>query len=192
MKKTFSVKIDSLDSSVVVNAAEQLKKYIALCTGYSEENRENNDYLIFLKTDITRNDIKYDGYEIENGDGFTSITAREPRGILFGVYDFLEKYFGVRFLAPDCEIVPRRADFCLPKEKFVYNPKFPLRGVYNGAIRYDKEYASKCKIFYTFELTEEKYGGNCPWDRIDGLTGHNTLNYIKPEIYQKRYPEMFA
>ena len=48
------------------------------------------------------------------------------RGTLFGAYDFLERFLGVRFLRADCEYVPTVAEFELPQE-IVSNPDFAMR-----------------------------------------------------------------
>ena len=181
-------------SDAVIFAKEQFKKYLPKIFGskITVTEEEKSDFTILLKEDAKIRGVKHDGFNIENTKYKSVISAKNPRGVLNGVYEYLERYFGVRFLTPDCEIVPKKGKFVVAEEKFTYNPKFPLRGALTRAVLDDKEFASKTRTHYQFELTEEKYGGNCPWDRIDGNTGHNSLNYVKPEIYANTHPELFG
>lgn len=54
------------------------------------------------------------------GDGNIAIAGGHPRGTLYGVYAFLEKYLGVRFLTRDHTFVPpvRDALVLAPGERF--------------------------------------------------------------------------
>lgn len=182
--------------AMVIFAAENLKKYIEQCLGCTVcINEEQSDYQIELKINLNRLDIRHDGFSICNKENKTIIEARCPRGLLYGAYDFLEKYFNVRFYAPDCEITPKVSQIEIPVEEYVSNPAFPLRGAYNGANRLNKDYYSKSRNHNQFEIVENKYGGDCGWERVNNLawaTGHNTLCYVEPEIYAETHPELFA
>lgn len=56
-----------------------------------------------------------------------NITGGKPRGTLYGVYQFFEDAFGVRFLTFDNTYVPKSADVKIPVGEFRYNPPFSFR-----------------------------------------------------------------
>ncbi len=196
LNKNTQINISYLENPTLEFAAENLKKYLEkILGGIVELNHGDKGYSFELNVDPSRTDLKYDGFCVTNTNAKTTIVSRVPRGVLYGVYDFLERYFDVRFYAPDCEIVPQKENVDLPLESYISNPAFPLRGAYNGANRLNKDYYSKSRNHNQFEIVEEKYGGDCGWERVNNLTwatGHNTLCYVPKEIYAKDHPEMFA
>lgn len=196
LNKNTQINVRYVANPITDFAAENLKKYLQqILECKVSSNIDNYDYEIELCVNPICQVVKHDGFSITNTPLKTLILARVHRGILYGVYDFLEKYFGVRFYAPDCEIVPKKTEIDLPIESYASNPAFPLRGAYNGATRLNKDYYSKARNHNQFEIVEEKYGGDCGWERVNNLawaTGHNTLCYVQKEIYSEAHPELFA
>lgn len=196
LNKNTQINISYPENPTLEFAVENLKKYLEQILGGSVElNHGDKGYSFELNVDPSRTDLKYDGFCVTNTSAKTTIVSRVPRGVLYGVYDFLERYFDVRFYAPDCEIVPQKENVDLPLESYISNPAFPLRGAYNGATRLNKDYYSKARNHNQFEIVEEKYGGDCGWERVNNLawaTGHNTLCYVEKEIYAESHPELFA
>ncbi len=196
LNKNIQINISYPENPTLEFAAENLKKYLEqILGGIVELNHGDKGYSFELNVDPSRTDLKYDGFCVINTSAKTTIVSRVPRGVLYGVYDFLERYFDVRFYAPDCEIVPQKENVDLPLESYISNPAFPLRGAYNGANRLNKDYYSKSRNHNQFEIVEEKYGGDCGWERVNNLawaTGHNTLCYVEKEIYAESHPELFA
>lgn len=77
-----------------------------------------------------------DGYAIWCKGKTFHVAGRNPRSVLFGVYDFLQRQ-GVRFLRPgrDGEIVPRDTGLTLPKRPIVECASHRHRGItYEGAL----------------------------------------------------------
>ena len=59
------------------------------------------------------------------------IAGGRPRGTLYGVYEFFERYSGVRFLTADHTYVPQNAsDISIPLVDFIYVPQFFFRWSY--------------------------------------------------------------
>ena len=189
-----SVKVEN--TPTIMFAAENLQKYLTKILGCSVVIDANEfDYQFILQIDTANPQLKHDGFEVRVGEKETRISSKVGRGVLYGVYDFLEKYFGVKFLAPDCEIIPTCQEIQLPLEAYVSNPAFALRGAFNGANRWVGDYYSKSRNHNAFEVIEEKYGGDCGWERVNGLkwaTGHNSLCYVEEDIYGQDHPELFA
>ncbi len=183
---------DLVNAEATVFAKENLEKYIANVLGVKfVKTYKSADFIV--KLSLSDNEkIKYDGFNVFIKDNICTISALCPRGVLYGAYDFLEKFFGVKFFAPDCEIVERKESVKIKNCDYTDNPDFPLRGAYNAGTRFDKEYYSKLRNHHQFESTPDKFGGDVGWARIEGQTGHNTLCYISPEKYFKSHPELFA
>ncbi len=178
------------DKPAVNNAKDNLLKYLIKCLNVTES--ENATVKFILKISADENLLKYDGYKITVQNDTCTIISKEARGVLYGVYGFLERYLKVRFIAPDCEICPATESVTMDNCETVDNPSFALRGAYTGGTRLNKDYYSKLRNHHQFESTEPKYGGDVGWARIDGQTGHNTLCYVKPAEYFKKHPELFS
>ena len=59
-----------------------------------------------------------------------AIAGGRPRGTLYGVYEFMERYLGVRFLTFDHTYVPTVSAWLIPCEDFTYVPQFSFRWSY--------------------------------------------------------------
>ena len=99
-----SVTIIAGDSPAETYAAGELTQYLEKMGVSAAED----GYQITLRVDPNMSD---DSYQItvfrKNRDGAT-ITGGNGRGVLYGVYRFLEEFGGVRFFTPDLEVVPTK------------------------------------------------------------------------------------
>jgi hypothetical protein len=71
--------------------------------------------------------LEADGVLIRSLGRDLVLIGGNERGHLYSVYVLLEKYLGVRFLAWDCTVVPRRAELALPELNYTYAPPFMYR-----------------------------------------------------------------
>ena len=61
------------------------------------------------------------------------LSGGRPRGVLFGVYEFLERFAGCRKLAIDAEVIPKRNAVSVPDGKiFRAKPYFAARLLFSG------------------------------------------------------------
>ncbi len=92
-------------------AAAELQDYLRKITGLElniTENRKPGEPAIIVGNTLT-GDFKEDEIFIDTPDATTLVlTGAAPRGTLYAVYTLLEDYCGVRFLAPEFEIVPKQ------------------------------------------------------------------------------------
>ncbi len=97
-----SVTIVAGDSAPEAFAAAELRRYLEM-KGVSIVD---DGYPITLRIDPALGD---DSYKIQvfrkNKDG-TKITGGNDRGVIYGMYRFLEEQAGIRFLTPDLEVIP--------------------------------------------------------------------------------------
>ncbi|MCC6698246.1 MAG: DUF4838 domain-containing protein [Candidatus Hydrogenedentes bacterium] len=115
------------------------------------------------------------------------IAGGRSRGTLYGVYEFFERYCGVRFLTADhthfpaLESVPPIAPL-----DFTYNPPFSFRWSYYKANADHPQFAARLHV--NTVTPEEKLGGITR----QTLIGHSYARWITPEKYGKTHPEYFA
>ena len=99
-KKITSFRVTCGNSAVENFAATELKWYL------KEKNLPLTDdgYHISLVLDES---VTEDGYTIVADENSLVIAGGNNRGLAYGLYDFLEKYVGVHFYAPDTVVVDK-------------------------------------------------------------------------------------
>ena len=126
--------IDDFISWIYKATGERLAKVTA------ETSVEHAIYIIprnqsknFIKKAIT--EIENDGYVYMVKDGDLYISSTTGRGLYYGIYDFLEKYVGVRFYSEDFTHL-REIDAVNLEEgmKEVFSPQFYARWVWTESI----------------------------------------------------------
>ncbi len=162
-----SVSIQTGDSAAEVYAASELQKYLEM-KGVSVAE---DAYLMTLRIDPS---MKDDSYKIQvfrkKGDG-TVITGGNARGMIYGVYRFLEDQAGIRFFTPDLEVIPE-GPMSVTTGTTVFEPIFDKRSFdwyVNWCTSSDwmvKNGINDCPWFGPFQ---EKYGGS--WEST-GVSCH--------------------
>ncbi len=137
--KTFHfVRIVKGESITERTAALQLKKYLA----DMNISESDNGYPITLKIDPS---LKADGYKIEisnsNTNG-TTISGGNERGVLYGVFNFLEKWAGVRFFTPTLEVC-YDGDIVLTPDSYEFSPVLYLRQIDGYSVQKDYQWCAK-------------------------------------------------
>ena len=75
-------------------------------------------------------DYGADAYRLKVVNGRLEISG-DAAGLVFGAYDALERFCGIRFLASDCDFVPKGASWRLPaKFDAIERPAFAFRDAY--------------------------------------------------------------
>ncbi len=204
-KSTFSI-VTEENNIAAHYAAEELSKYIVKATSVKFDIVAKNDILennkIYIGSkfnieelpNVSSLDLNLDGYVIKITDENVYITAQNNRGLIFGVYGFLEKFFGVRFYNSGCELVPNTQDLVLEPCTIIERPAFAMRSYLNGTLyehgAKDIDLHTKLKLCNEHIKIPEKYGGRCPMDGRKGT--HNMHRYVPQEIYGKSHPEFYA
>lgn len=190
------------------NAALELQKYLKAITGASlpiitDDQKAGEAELVIGKTSrekngmaIERSGLGSDGFVIKRFQNSVVIAGGEERGTLYGVYDFLERYFGYRFYAKGVEKIPKKAaaSVNLPTSINVREvPDFVYRGIdwYNT---FDLETTTKLRI--NDSHNREKYGDFDSWggliDFAGGLFVHTMGMLVPASRYFDEHPEYFS
>ena len=162
-------------------AAKELKKYIAKVSGayiaeFVDTRKEKPEEIVLGYTsrggytEEEREELGDEGFIIRTvGEKIFIIGAR--RGVLYGVYEFLEKYCGIRFYTRDFEKIPQTETLYIPNIKCDKQiPKFSYRNsCWYSQNTPDISVKRKCngghckEGKFTEEMgeSEEYYGGFC-------------------------------
>lgn len=127
--------------------------------------------------------IGFDGKELYFEGG--------ARGVIYGVYEFLERFCGVRFYAIDCETYPT-GDVKLEPFEYEYEPFAKFRQ-YLGNAAFDTTFALKRKLngnlWNVYKDTFEGKGG--AYD-FAGCPAHTLTGEFLLKPYAETNPEFFS
>lgn len=197
-------------------AAEELVRFIKDSMGAEpkiteERNFSGCSYISLGNTECSQKkrpkaDLNYDGFCILC-DGYNiNITADNDRGVLYGVYEFLERYFSVRFVAEDCTVVPRKKRAVIPVGCIIEAPVFRMRNYYNSEVMNNYLFAVRKRMFsdFTNRVTEQnctvetieklakQTGHESEWAQTLGNGIHNSVCFVPREKYYAKHPEFYS
>jgi uncharacterized protein DUF4838/glycosyl hydrolase family 67 len=131
--------------------------------------------------------LRDEGLQIRIAPENIAIAGGRPRGTLYGVYEFLERHFGVRFLTHDHTHVPACGNTkVLGEEGYSFKPTFSFRWSYYGENTRHKSFAARMR---SNAITDkERLGGTTP----QSLINHTFYRYINVDTHGKDHPEYFA
>lgn len=199
-ESALSIIIPDKASPVVAYAAKELQLFLGQVSGVEPVIAKESDaaglhgFVIGpckrsasaeLRTKLAG--LREDGVLIETVGKDVVLLGQNDRGQLYSVYVLLERCFGVRFLASDCTVVPKRAGLVLPQIDYAYSPPF----MYRETLYFDsfpKEIATRQRL-------------NGPWSKCDAEVGgkiqiqpyvHSSSKLVPPDKYYAGHPEYFS
>ncbi len=181
-------------------AAQELKEYF---TKYQEEAFEKkykmNQVVLGKLNGLPKMEdlekIKnHDGFLIKLYDGVLYICGKTDRGTLYGVYHFIEKYIGVEWLTPDCEIKTEGKDIPLGLEE-VYDFSAYMRWNHSHA-GFDQRYRARQRTNFTVgDINDVPSYGDLRGIKFAfswGLFGHTFEVLLPYEKYYVAHPEWYS
>jgi len=193
----FEVSLPSSPEPSVSFAAEELAAYVSRITGSRPSVVTNAAPVrgVALAIDPAMDD---DSFAFRSKDGLFRVTGGK-RGVLYGVYEMLERWGGVDWLASWRTVVPK-GEFRLPRELDErQTPAVALREVYGGDLWTNIPFAVHLRLngLRSHDGTkpfpiDPKYGGKA-WRFVNGLKNCHTFTYLVPLAkYYKDHPEYYA
>lgn len=169
-------------------AAAVLKDYLGKISGatpaqISENAYREGDAAIFIGNTghaekFGPGKIKGEGFLIATDDQHLYIRGGSGKGVVYGVYTLLEKYFGCRKYAAAPAFVPSKKTMGIPAQlNDLQEPQFVYRETYYPA-PLDAEYLEWHKLHRFEDL----------W----GLWGHSFFKLVPPKEYFSTHPEYYA
>ncbi len=199
-QSTFAIVLSAQASPSEKHAARELHDFLQQMTGADVPVRDDSGPL--GKSEILLGDnrhlrelgAKIDFLRLGN-EGFTIRTVRPHlviaggrlRGTMYGVYTFLEDYLGVRFLAADCTIVPRRETVKV----------FPIDDTQIPALEYrepfvldafDGDWCARNKMNSNSGRLDDEHGGKVTYF---GFV-HTAAQLLPLEKYFDTHPEYYS
>ena len=137
--------------------------------------------------------IKDDGFAIfaENGNLF--ITGNTPKGTLNGVYGFLRKFIGVKFLSESETLIPEVSVLEVDDDlEIVDNPSFSPRVYFMGVNCRTPLLVARNRIQtpFCYSGNVEYFGGN--FDEFGLHDVHTMMTLIPREEFMETHPEWFS
>lgn len=193
-KSVYTIVMPRQATIVEIQAAKVLQDYlfritgVLLPTGFDSDEEKNTEILIGKANRPQTDTIAYDvfgrdGLLIRTTGKKLIITGGSKKGVLYGVYTFLDKYLGCRKFAADVTYVPKKNAITLKKIDDTQIPAFTFREAYYNEV-YDPEYMDWHKL-HSFE---GKGSDKSEW----GYWVHTFHSLLDPAEYGATHPEYFS
>ena len=187
-------------------AAQELQAFIQESTGanlpiitddgvpYDEQSKlicvGDNDILRAANLDENYANVTNDSFIIKTVGNLVLIKGGSKRGTLYGAYDFLEKFVGVRFLASDCTYVPDQPAFYIHSLSIREVPAFEQRTYFMQQVMADPLFAARSRLISLYSSNISEYGGGY----LQDWGGNNFHNFgeLLPQSNYPDHPEWFA
>jgi hypothetical protein len=183
-------------------AASQLIEYVEKSTGLKLQKVESDDDIpsscIILgdhpaikqiAPEIDLDSLGDENFHILVKDSKIIIAGSKVRGTLYGIYEFLEELFGIRFFEPEATLVPEHpTDMEIPEFEKIGKPAFGYRVItYLDGL--DPEFSPKQRINLN-PFAEPEMGGSYKF-AADKMT-HTFNTIVSPDKYFNEHPEYFS
>lgn len=183
-------------------SATELQAFIREATGVQlpiiKESQNSSDKIISigntelfksLNIELDKEEYNLDGFRIKNVGDKIFICGARDKGTLYGVYDFLEKFAGVRFFYADKIKVPKATDLSVYDMDIKEIPEIRTRSFYTSMVDKDELYTTRLRMVSLYGTAVEAYGGSMYDDMY--VYAHNTTVYVPPEKFLTTHPEWF-
>ena len=160
-KTLTNVTIQSSGEPTALHSAAELTKYLQK----KGVTVSNGGFPISIVVDAS---LEQDGYRIEaNLSGNEGMTIKgDNTGVLYGVYNFLEKYAGVRYLTPTLELCPK-GEITIPDGLVLeYAPVMKARRLTWHCVQSSPEWCIKQGINFGVNIPEELGGQRLNYGRL--------------------------
>jgi len=164
-------------------AAEELQHYLFQISGVTlpitNHTRTKHQKKILLAK-ATRARLKNDGFTITTQRDNLTINGGNDKGVLYGVYELLEKYLDCRMYSPDVVVIPEQKTVSIPQIDVLLNPVITFRELH-FPIRSSQKYLDWHKLHW--KGTNQK-----DW----GMWVHTFDDLVPPEEFFEAHPEYFS
>ncbi|MCQ2431697.1 MAG: DUF4838 domain-containing protein [Clostridia bacterium] len=154
--------------TVDYDPAEPAGIYIGSVSGLSADDLGDDDFRIV-----------FDGGKIRINGG--------KRGLLYGVYEFLER-LGCRFFTPTCEKIPLCPTLSVEPFSVDGKPVFEYREMDYADVTRNPYYCTKMRLNGHYQDLPEEFGGSISY----ATHAHSFQRLVPVEEYGQSHPEYFS
>lgn len=199
-QSNYRIVIPNKPTPVIKTAADELQSLFAQSTGVKlpvlTEPVSGDGPSIYLGPTKRFNQIggpakikklAEDGVMIDTDGEDIILSGQNLRGQLYSVYVFCEKVLGIRFLAHDCTVVPKKLRLSMKPLHLLYSP--PL--MYRETLYWDsfpKIMAARQRLNGPMTKCDESTGGKIAFFPYV----HSACKLIPPSEYYAEHPEYFS
>ena len=152
------VSITTGESENEIYAGEELAEYLTQ-KGVTVTAAGGFPVIIFQDVSMEEDSFSVD-VTLQGDEACMIIRGGNGRGVLYGVYKFLEKYAGVRYFMPDLEKIPEGDIVLQNGNMLAYTPYFEARRLAWNCSKSDTDWNTKNGINgHDGDVSDEKYGG---------------------------------
>lgn len=138
-----------------------------------------------VKTDVSH--LSNDGFVIKTRGEDIVIAGKTPRGTVYGVYYFLEKYINFKCFTKDVESFDSVETLIVEDLDICENPAFEYREIYFRSA-FDTDFSVKNRLNSNMAHIPNEKGGTMKFFNFH----HSFLELVPPEIYYDTHPEYFS
>ena len=135
--------------------------------------------------------LNNDGFVIKTEGENLFVFSERDRGTLYGVYELLERFLGIRFVTPDFTHIPKTDEVVLYQMDIVEKPAFEYRNYYTAQLGEDPLFATRKRMISESTPSVAKYGYGMTEDFFDTRM-HNTHLYVNYDINHSLHPDWFS
>ena len=189
--KNLQIVVNSSDACLRF-ASEELKDFMLKCVGANidivEKPLAKAIYVGCGKT-FEKFDYSTDAFSVIFEDGNIYLLSQKPRGVLYAVYDFVEKFFGVRFLTVDYTYIPSICELQNNPVSYSSAPSFPVRQYLAKNVENDL-FSARLRLYSENYRIREEYGKHL---ELNGKYGnnHSLLWLTKPAGFFEKGEERY-
>lgn len=128
---------------------------------------------------VTKEEVNMDGYKIIRKDNSLFIAAYESRGVMYGVYEFLNLVFNYECYSIGAIDIDTKTVAYLPDLNYLDKPSFEGRFL-DGTINNSAELMSKLRV-KGMNMSSAKYGGGAMPEWLDGKHCESFWHIVSPQ-----------
>ena len=128
-----------------------------------------------------------EGYCIKTIGENILIAGKTPRGTIYGVYGFLEKFLGFRCFTKDVEKIDKKSELGFNDINILEAPAFEYREAY-FRFAFEGDFAIKNKMNANLAPIPIENGGHVKWYNCH----HSFCDLLPPKVYGETHPEYYA
>ena len=180
-------------------AAEELRDFIEKTTGVklpiaTDVAALPERAIVLEVADATERVPPTDGFRLKVDGKRLRIVGENERGVLYGVYEALERFAGCRWYASWHSVIPRRDRIEIPADlDETQTPAFAMRESFWYDVSMHQEFSARLRVnSRSWRRMDAKYGGE-PY-RFGGelYSCHTFEKLLPPNVYFDAHPEYFS